>query len=594
MFHVAIVPRSLTSDPRDPVVPARTAEELPMPHPLGHAASNWRRRSTLLLVIALLVTSLSAAVTAPAEARTERFLIADRAEIMALPTSGPAWNAVVAAADRTLTPDLSDQDNRGPADAVAAGLVYVRTGDARYRTKVVTALQALPGQERRSGTRVLSIGRQLAGWVLAADLVDHRDPTFVRWVDGLRTSNIGGHNRWYGLSQTHEDTANNWGTFAGVSRLAASLYVGDASDVRRVASLFQAWLGENPSFWPGLSGSGSGQGFKPTSSFDGSWNCRSSGWIPLNTGCTSTKAALDGAIVEDISRSATSWPQAPDKTGFGYSWEVMQAVTLEALLLSRNGYPDAWEWSDQGLRRATDYLRRAGGFNSGHFSSTAHWVPWMIDAAYGTNHAAGRAAGKGRSFGFTDWLAPALSVPRDRNAPFRFRDVSAGSTHDASIHWLADRGLTRGCTSADRYCPADEVSRAQMASFLRTALELPDGPKDLFLDVSPSSTHAAAIGALRVSRITVGCDADGRRYCPSSGISRAQMASFLTRALDLPVPARPVRFSDLPSGAPHADAVAALHEAGITSGCSADGRFCPNAPVTRAQMATFLRKALER
>jgi hypothetical protein len=177
---------------------------------------------------------------------------------------------------------------------------------------------------------------------------------------------------------------------------------------------------------------------------------------------------------------------------------------------------------------------------------------------------------------------------------FHFTDVTVGSTHETSIYWLAERGITRGCSrSGDRYCPGDPVSRAQMASFLRAALSLPAGPTDKYVDVSPTSTHAASIGALWEARITRGCSSVGPSYCPSGLVTRAQMASFLTRALDLPMPADPVRFVDVPEGGAHADAVAALAAAGVTGGCSKDGtRFCPTASVTRAQMATFLRNAL--
>ena len=43
----------------------------------------------------------------------------------------------------------------------------------------------------------------------------------------------------------------------------------------------------------------------------------------------------------------------------------------------------------------------------------------------------------------------------------------------------------------------------------------------------------------------------------------------------------------------HAANVDALFEAGITVGCSREPlRYCPNRPVTRAQMASFLIRAL--
>lgn len=49
------------------------------------------------------------------------------------------------------------------------------------------------------------------------------------------------------------------------------------------------------------------------------------------------------------------------------------------------------------------------------------------------------------------------------------------------------------------------------------------------------------------------------------------------------------RFSDVPTNHPHHDSISWLAEQGVTTGCEGD-RFCPEDPVTRAQMATFMRR----
>ncbi len=54
-----------------------------------------------------------------------------------------------------------------------------------------------------------------------------------------------------------------------------------------------------------------------------------------------------------------------------------------------------------------------------------------------------------------------------------------------------------------------------------------------FVDVDASSVHAASIGALFAAGVTVGCGAEPLRFCPDRAVSRAEMASFLVRALDL-------------------------------------------------------------
>ncbi len=172
--------------------------------------------------------------------------------------------------------------------------------------------------------------------------------------------------------------------------------------------------------------------------------------------------------------------------------------------------------------------------------------------------------------------------------PGPFPDVPADGTHTDAIEWLVDREITAGC-AAGGFCPGDAVTRAQMATFLMRALDLDAGSVTAFGDVDPDGTHADGIGALVDQEITAGCG-DGV-FCPAQDVTRAQMATFLMRALDLD-PADGSRFDDVAASHTHVEAIGALADAGVTSGCGGDA-FCPNDPVSRAQMATFLRNALE-
>lgn len=160
-----------------------------------------------------------------------------------------------------------------------------------------------------------------------------------------------------------------------------------------------------------------------------------------------------------------------------------------------------------------------------------------------------------------------------------------GSSFYADILWLAREGITGGCAPS-RFCPLDPVTREQMAAFLDRALDLPPASQDYFTD-DETSTHEAAINRLAEAGIGTGCGRD--RFCPRSAVSRAEMASFLVRALDLP-PATTDHFGD-DAGSIHEDEINALAQAGITSGCT-PSRYCPSYAVTREQMAAFLRRAL--
>ena len=160
------------------------------------------------------------------------------------------------------------------------------------------------------------------------------------------------------------------------------------------------------------------------------------------------------------------------------------------------------------------------------------------------------------------------------------------------ILWLAEEGITRGC-AAHSYCPSRPVTRAQMAAFLARALDLETPPQRAgFADVEPSGVHAGAIEALYGAQVTVGCAQEPLRYCPSRPVTRAQMAAFLARALDLETPPQRAGFADVEPSGVHAGAIEALYGAQVTVGCASEPlRYCPDRPVTRAQMAAFLYRA---
>jgi V8-like Glu-specific endopeptidase len=166
---------------------------------------------------------------------------------------------------------------------------------------------------------------------------------------------------------------------------------------------------------------------------------------------------------------------------------------------------------------------------------------------------------------------------------------TAGSVHAESIERLVELGITRGCDADGlRYCPDRPVTRGQMATFLVRALALPPGTSDVFVD-DDGTTHEASIDRLAEEGITLG-SSDGA-FEPGRVVTRDQMASFLTRAFRLPA-SQEAPFTDV-SGT-HAASISALVAAGVTSGCDATGtRYCPTDPVSRAQMASFLMRALD-
>lgn len=160
-----------------------------------------------------------------------------------------------------------------------------------------------------------------------------------------------------------------------------------------------------------------------------------------------------------------------------------------------------------------------------------------------------------------------------------------GSVHEADINGIAEAGITKGCGGTN-FCPRGGVTRAEMASFLVRAMELNPQPTGPFTDIT-NSIHAPNINALAAAGITAGCSTNA--YCPDQVVSREQMATFLTRALAL-TPTQH-NFADVGTGT-HAQDIGAIAAAGITTGCG-PGLYCPFDWVTREQMATFLARGFE-
>lgn len=124
---------------------------------------------------------------------------------------------------------------------------------------------------------------------------------------------------------------------------------------------------------------------------------------------------------------------------------------------------------------------------------------------------------------FAQILVRALDLPVAGTGRSRFDDVS-GSTADAA-EALAAAGLTAGCGN-DRFCPTQRLSREQLATFFASALELPPRSTS-FRDVG--RTHAGSVGALERAGIVNGCTTT--RYCPSEQVNRAQTASMIANNL---------------------------------------------------------------
>jgi hypothetical protein len=118
----------------------------------------------------------------------------------------------------------------------------------------------------------------------------------------------------------------------------------------------------------------------------------------------------------------------------------------------------------------------------------------------------------------------------------------------------------------------------------------------IFFDVPVTYWAWSFIERLYNAGITGGCaTTPNLLYCPDETVTRAQMAVFLLKSMHGPAFAPPLvgdstGFDDVDTGYWAAAWIKQLAAEGITGGCGV-GLYCPEAPVTRAQMAVFLLKA---
>jgi hypothetical protein len=330
-----------------------------------------------------------------AEPRPHRWIWVSPAQLRRLPESGASWGQVKAKADDQLGHgDLSNQDETHDTKVLAVALVYARTGSERYRRKAAAGIMDVIGTEE--GGRTLSLARGLLAYVVAANLIDlhdfdpGKDRVFRAWLSRVRRERLKPDSRPT-LIATHERAANNWGTHAGASRMAADVYLGDAQDLARAAAVFKGYLGDRHAY----------RGF----SFgeDRSWQVEPTAPVGvLPVGARKDGHDLSGALPDDMRRGCSfRWPPCPTR----YPWEALQGITAQAEILRRQGY-DAYDWQHQAVRRAAQFLfgldRRFPG-DGWATPDVDEWLLWLLNDRYGTRFPVVATSTPGRGMGYTGW-----------------------------------------------------------------------------------------------------------------------------------------------------------------------------------------------
>lgn len=153
---------------------------------------------------------------------------------------------------------------------------------------------------------------------------------------------------------------------------------------------------------------------------------------------------------------------------------------------------------------------------------------------------------------------------------------------DTRNHWAKDaidfvsaRGLVNGMNDSI-YAPNNSTTRAQLWTILARQNDADLNGGNTWYEKAQLWSKDKGVS-------------DGAN--PNGTIDRAQMVTMLWRAAGQPTAGGTANFTDVPADSYYANAVSWAVEGGITDGVG-DGRFDPAATCTRAQIATFLWRAM--
>ena len=339
-------------------------------------------------------TTAAAASVAPSGGTpTGDGILLSHAQLMALPTSGPGWDALVA---RVASPyggayslGVRDDSNK---DVLANALVGARTNRADLKGFVRDRIAKMMTTPRNSGD-VLATLRQLQAYVISADVIELKsfdpalDGKFRVWLAAEVRAGYSGGGGGGSVISTHDRKPNNFGTHAGAARLAAALYLGDAAEYKAARDVWYGWA------------TGDQASVSATRAWSGTtWQCgdgRSYGINPV--GCSRGGASLDGVIPED-QRRCGEFSATPCATNYIHG--ATDGMTLSFWIMARRG-EKVWEWGDRAALRQMQWKYRAGQPPYSGF----RWQIPVIEKAYGIDLPGNAPTATSTNMGYADWWA---------------------------------------------------------------------------------------------------------------------------------------------------------------------------------------------
>lgn len=332
------------------------------------------------------------------------------ADLAARPTSGAAWDALLRDAARDPgVARVSDQDSNHDIYTLAAALVCARTGQHcdKARRGVVSAI----GTEQ--GGRWLAVGRNLTGYVIAADLLGLRadgnpssEGTRVQnWIASFLTMKLAHNNSGEPHAFIPFESGSNASAQEGAAYAAVAAYVGNRTALDRAWDAFRTYACDPTA--PNRERIDLSKGVEYGWAHNDAAPCAinpagTTKRVPSGYAGAGQVQRIDGAIINDMRRGG-HFQWAPGYTQ--YPWVGLEGFVPAAVILHRAGY-GAFQVADRAVLRTHEYLlhlRTATGDARWFDGSRAAEVVHLVNVVYGKSFPVRSGIGAGRTVGYTDW-----------------------------------------------------------------------------------------------------------------------------------------------------------------------------------------------
>jgi hypothetical protein len=357
-------------------------------------------------------------------------------ELSTIPTSGCGWDHIIEAAN-TADPMLAtveNQDSNTNVQILAAAIVFARTQNDAFRTKVVQAIENLVANGQPLQSSTLPWAREVGAYVIAADLVGYRDDSFDNWLLDITDNWRGSDDRT--LLEMFYKRPNNWGSHAFASLAAIYSYSNNMVKLEEIRDYWvQCIVGPKPSDLAYGS--------------DLSWHYDLNDLRMINPlGSNKDGLNIDGIIPDDMRRGGF-FSTTPASTG--YPWEFLQGQIVAARILERMGMP-IWNVGDNAIARAVYALqiRLDSEFGGWAASGDDEWLLPFVDDAYQTDYSSDydicndRIYKHGKNAGWPLVLLGDGNT-QNTNSP-SIAPTAVLCQDDPNFSFQLDNGLTKQCT----------------------------------------------------------------------------------------------------------------------------------------------------